>query len=518
MPMSKPSQLQRHWVAYCRKSTDTEDKQVHTLDDQEKMAREYYESLPASEKKNHPLKLLREARSAYKLGRPEFGKLLDMADKGEIYGVIVAQVNRISRNHADSGAFTQRLVEGKIERLDTAVERRHYHADDSNSIFMLTLEGVNSWKDSKDKSVRVKHAMKERAKEGKLMGRKPLGYLPYVQPDGKRETIVDEARAPMIRSLFALAATGVYSLKELATKAHEMGLVTRREKKITPSILQNLLRDPAYKGWVPFDGETHRNGQHPALVSEDLWNKVQIMLSGRSRDTARPQSFSLRERFIFGSKVKCGKCGRVLSPYRVKKKMKDYTYYECKNPDSKCQNCISQAALVEQMDKQFLAIELGKSELEKVREHLLRIHAEKSKGETEQRKAINVEYEKVKDRIGDLLDERKQAEEMGVEEEWREKMGKLRERRDLLQAQLNAVHDEGNAWIDRLVGCFEQLRIAKEALTHGSPQIREAVLMALASNHSVIDGNLVLDWRSPYMESSQKEEHPEWWAILDSNQ
>src|SRR4051812_3072310 len=87
------------WIGYCRKSTDTEDKQVHSLQDQAAMISGYYEGLPAAEREGRPLRLLQEARSAYHPGRPVFQGILHMASRGEVRGVIVVHPNRISRNH-----------------------------------------------------------------------------------------------------------------------------------------------------------------------------------------------------------------------------------------------------------------------------------------------------------------------------------------------------------------------------------------------------------------------------------
>src|SRR5947209_20265766 len=97
----------RFWIGYCRKSTDTEDKQVHSLQDQATMIEDYYQRLPAAERAPYPLRLLQEAQSAYRPGRPVFHTLLQMASQGEVHGIIVVHPNRISRNHADSGSFVQ---------------------------------------------------------------------------------------------------------------------------------------------------------------------------------------------------------------------------------------------------------------------------------------------------------------------------------------------------------------------------------------------------------------------------
>src|SRR5205085_12174143 len=116
-------------------------------------------------------------------GRAVFNAALQMAGRGEVRGLIVVHPNRVSRNHADSGAFVQRLVEGAIPSLDTTAGKRYTGAD-SNDIFMLTLEGAMSWKDSRDKGDRILQAMRMRAAEGKHMGPVRIGYKSVYRPDG----------------------------------------------------------------------------------------------------------------------------------------------------------------------------------------------------------------------------------------------------------------------------------------------------------------------------------------------
>src|ERR1051325_4525477 len=184
------------WIGYCRKSTDTEDKQVNSLQDQAALISQYYARLPDADRL-YPLRILEEAQSAYHPGRPVFADIMRSADRGEVQGLIVVHPNRVSRNHADSGAFVQRLVEGTIRSLDTTSGKR-YTGDDSNDIFMLTLEGAMSWKDSRDKGDRILQAMRMRAAEGKHMGLVRIGYRRLYHPDGTAALKPDPEIAPLL--------------------------------------------------------------------------------------------------------------------------------------------------------------------------------------------------------------------------------------------------------------------------------------------------------------------------------
>src|ERR1043165_9003610 len=273
MPRKKKLPPARHrcWIGYCRKSTDTEDKQIHTLQDQSDLIQAYYERLPAEERSIAPLRLLKEAQSTYLPGRPVFQSILDMAARGAVYGVIVVHPNRITRNHADSGAFVQRLVDGEIACLDTTGGKRYTGAD-SNDIFMLTQEWAMSWKDSRDKGDRILQAMRMRAAEGRHVGPVRIGYQISYRSDGTKVLEVVPETSVLIRRLFELAATGTYSTQRLATEAWVMGLRSRTGKKLLKSAIYDLLRDPLDKGFIHFDGVVAR-GVHEPIVAEELWER-----------------------------------------------------------------------------------------------------------------------------------------------------------------------------------------------------------------------------------------------------
>src|SRR5437764_3683892 len=92
----------------------------------------------------------------------------------------------------------------QIECLATTGGKRYTGAD-SNDIFMLTLEGAMSWKDSRDKGDRILQAMRMRAAEGKHMGPVQVGYQIVYRPDGTKFLDVVPETAALIRRVFKLA-------------------------------------------------------------------------------------------------------------------------------------------------------------------------------------------------------------------------------------------------------------------------------------------------------------------------
>lgn len=477
------------------------------MQDQRQMIEGHHATLPDTA--HYPLKVMEESQSAYRPGRPTFNQIMTMADKGEVRGIIVVHPNRISRNHADSGAFVQRLVDGGIQAMDITDGKRYTGAD-SNTIFMLTLENAMSWKDSRDKGDRILKAMEMRSAEGKHMGPVGPGYNNIKLPDGTPVLEVDPERAPHILRLFQLVISGSYSLRDLVKEAKRIGLRSKRNNVLGVTAINNILHDPIYKGCVRFNNKISK-GRHKAIVPEDLWNRTQLVLAGRNSNAARPKIPTLRELFHYANVLRCPLCGRSLCSYRAKGK---YIYYECKNSETKCGVIISQNEVEAQLHGILSEVTLSQSDLGNLRERLLKIHEEKSENEIERRESLQAEYAKVQQEIGSLFRQRDKAVEMGMADAVDVQLSQLKARRDELQAATNQLHDRGTAWIEKVIRSFELMDLLREAFLYGSPKIRQAILNSFASNYSV--QAKILSWqpRAPFRQAEKKAVCFEWWAGL----
>jgi len=503
---NKKAQTQ-YWIGYCRKSTDAEDKQIHSLNDQKQMIEDYYKALPDAEKEGRPLLLKSEAKSAYHVGRPVFNEIMAMANAGQVLGIIVVLPNRLSRNHQDTGSFIQKLVDGQISFLETTVSKKRYTAADSNDIFMLTLEGAMSWKDSRDKGDRVREAMIQRFKQdARPMGPVRMGYKKSFKPDGtKTVEVVPEVASSVLR-LFQMADTGTYSYHQLALQARKMGLKGRKGGKIHASTIEKMIKDPIYKGHVRFNNCV-LPGHHTPIVDEALWEHVQLVMSLRSNASSKPKKPDLRELFVFGGLLQCPLCSRTLCPYRVKGK---YIYYDCKNPNTKCGIRLPQKTLAVQLQPLLESIHLQENDMADLREKLHREHKKRSAGEVQERKQLNNQYEKLQKDIVNVFGQLKDADALGVRVEVESHLKLLTQQRDSLQARLNASHIDSNEWINKAIGCFELFALLQEAIIYGSGRTRHICMNAIASNYSVKGETLVCELKSPLLQSTRKDSCSTW--------
>ncbi|MGL4551258.1 MAG: recombinase family protein [Gemmataceae bacterium] len=500
----------RYWIGYCRKSTETEDRQVRSLEDQATFVRAHYDRLPEAEKAGRPLKLLEEARSAYRPGRPVFGQILKMAARGEVWGVIVVHPNRISRNHTDAGTFVQLMVDDQIECVDAAGGKR-YTGQDSNDIFMLALEGAMSWKDSKDKGDRILMTMRKCAAEGHYQTLPPAGYRIVYATDGKKSLQVDPVKAPIIRKLFELAGAGGHSLEDLAAEAEGMGLTNRKRQRMHKSILHKLLTNPFFKGQIRFDGVVAK-GVHEPLVTEQLWQRVQRVLSGRKPVAGAAEESAPHDPFVLRGLLQCPKCPRRLCAYRAKRR---YAYYECKNPRTGCGVCVAQPTLLAQLEEVLGNLDLAPEDLSLLRERLRQAHQGCVSGLARSRGDLVREAEALQQEIARTFAERHDAARLGVADVVEGRLKELTARRDRVRRLLADGDDDGSGWIGRAIRALELIPLLTEAIRFGPPRCRALALKALASNWSVDGEKLVYKLKSPFRQAAEGGGRPLWWATGD---
>lgn len=141
---------------------------------------------------------------------------------------------------------------------------------------------------------------------------------------------------------------------------------------------------------------------------------------------------------------------------------------------------------------------------------MLAVHEREISRERAQRGILEREYDAVQAEIGNLFAQRAEAERQGVLDAVDAKLATLKMRRDELQQTIQRLHDEGNDWIDHVLGCFELAKLASEAILYGSPEAREAILKALGSNYVVQGKTLVWELPSPFREKVQNPDCTVW--------
>jgi len=187
------------YCLYARKSSESEERQVLSIDSQVKEMLEMAErdSLEITEIK-------RESHSAKDTGtRPIFNELLNDIRQGKFNGVITWAPDRLSRNAGDLGSIVDLMDQKRLIEIRTHGQS---FTNNPNEKFLLMILGSQAKLENDNRGINVKRGLRSRVEIGLWPGMAPIGYLNQNQMDKKGQLIVDTLRAPIIRQIFEKVA------------------------------------------------------------------------------------------------------------------------------------------------------------------------------------------------------------------------------------------------------------------------------------------------------------------------
>ena len=172
---------------------------------------------------------------------------------------------------------------------------------------------------SRNLSLEVSSKMREKAEQGYYPSHAMVGYR--TERIKKRSyLIVDETKAPFIRDVFNLYATGNYSYMSLAAEMRKRGFMISKRVKCGKSNIEDILNNPVYMGEFIWNGKRYI-GKHEPIISPELYYLCQKIIKEKT-STCRDNKLN----FLFTGLIKCAVYGCSLVGEIKKKK---YIYYHC---------------------------------------------------------------------------------------------------------------------------------------------------------------------------------------------
>ena len=306
---------------YGRVSTDKDD-QLNSLENQQN----YFEDM-IRENKNWIFTrgYIDEGISGTAVkNRDSFLKMIEDATLGKIDLILTKEISRFSRNTVDSIKYTEYLLkQGVIV---------YFLSDNLNTIqedaeFRLTIMSSMAQDEVRKLSERVKFGINRMIKDRKLIGGNLTGYY---KKDGRYE--INPNEAPMIKYLFTTYASGSVGLKKIGEELAEMGYVNSKGKPYCQTTLAKMLSNPRYKGYYTAklseveDYKTHKkkklpkedniiekDDRIPPIVSEELWNKANLLHEKRKKLPSRHvlNSEEHIKKYKYSAKLFCKDCNSI---------------------------------------------------------------------------------------------------------------------------------------------------------------------------------------------------------------
>ena len=259
------------YFIYARKSTDDEDRQVLSIEAQLKEAREY-----AQRENLIVVKEIIEAKTAKKPGRPLFNDMLLQIERGAAEGILAWHPDRLARNSVDGGRIIYLVDQKVITDLRFPTLRFDNNAQGK---FMLSIVFGQSKYYIDALSENIRRGIRLKLSKGIWPQWAPIGYI----NDHKTRTIIiDEGKAPFIKRVFELYSAGNHTLEEIRTKINPLGMTGRKEKPLSISQYQTMLKNPLYYGVFRYKGEMYE-GTHEPVITKKLFDRCQevILLRGK---------------------------------------------------------------------------------------------------------------------------------------------------------------------------------------------------------------------------------------------
>lgn len=316
------------YFVYCRKSTESEDRQVLSIDSQYQELQSKFSGDPAVQ----VVEVFRESFSAKAPGRPIFENMLLRIERGEAAGIIAWHPDRLARNAVDGGRIIHLLDRKVLQDLKFATSS---FENNSQGKFMLSITFGYSKYYVDSLSENVKRGIRAKLERGWKPNKPPTGY----KNEPALRTIVSDAETfPIMKMLFEKAVSGAYTIAELErTLREEWGFRTPKRKRtggrpLSQASLYRIFSNPFYAGYIRWNGQLYP-GKHEAMITWQEFERLQATL-GRP-GTEKPQ----KHVFAYTGLIRCGACGlMVTAEHKVNRFGSKYVYYHCtrRNVGTRC--------------------------------------------------------------------------------------------------------------------------------------------------------------------------------------
>ena len=287
----------------------------------------------------HPTFFIDDGYSGVTYDRPGFQKMLDEIEAGHVGAVITKDLSRLGRNSALTGLYINYTFPQNDVRYIAIND--HFDSINPNSTDS-DIAGIKNWFNeffAKDTSRKIRAVQKAKGERGeRLTVHVPYGYMK--NPENPKEWIIDEEAAQVVKKIFTLCMNGrgpsqiadqLEKDKILTPTAYKnkQGVKTPHTEPEIPyrwheSTIVNILERKEYIGatvnfktytnsiWDKKQRESPEENRvifyntHPAIIEQEIFDKVQEIRQQRHRRTATGKSSP------FSGLVFCADCKQKL--------------------------------------------------------------------------------------------------------------------------------------------------------------------------------------------------------------
>ena len=281
--------------------------------------------------------------------REDFLRMIDDAKKKKFDLILTKEISRFSRNTLDSIKYTQELLSNGVGVQFLSDNISTFQPD---SELRLTIMSSIAQEEIRKLSDRVKFGYKRSVEKGIVPGSNNI----YGYTKNKGKLVIDEEQAKSIKLIFETYVSENIGIHRLGLKLYEeYGVTNYSGKPIAGTVIRNIITNPKYKGYFCAHKETtidyhdrkrkrfkkdewivyKDNETCPPIVSEELWEKANEILTSRAKKHEQINKNNKYSRFPFSGLMHCSCDGAsfVRGTYQIGKgdRSRRRKFWACNN-------------------------------------------------------------------------------------------------------------------------------------------------------------------------------------------
>ncbi len=515
--MNPPSSTPIKYLIYARKSAESEDKQVASIDSQIKELQDI-----AQRDNLEIIDVLSESKSAKAPGRPVFGGLIARVSRGDANGILCWKLDRLARNPVDGGNISWMLQQGLIQHLQTH-ERGYYPTD---NVLMMAVELGMANQFIRDLSENTKRGLRAKVEQGWYPGVAKPGYLnEFHRQKGERTTPKDPILFRLLRRAFNLILAGQAPSQILDKLNNEWGFRTLKRRKLgnkplARSTLYRILADPFYYGRFEYpegSGNWYQGKHTPMITEDEFWHMQELLgKEGRPRPQKRTFAFTglmscgecnaaitahakeqvicsvCKRKFACKNRSACPACNTNIAEMRAPKHL-HYEYYHCTK--RKIPSCSQGALEVKKLEAQVSELLASLTIPERLKDWYLKQIENAAETEIDEQTAVRNSLQDAiddsKKRVNNLLALKISSQnsngDLLSDEEFAAQRTALTREMNQLKQKMASIEKHADHWRDACAKTFNFACCAEGHFKNGSPETKRAILAALGLNLTLMN-------------------------------
>ncbi|MFD1775444.1 recombinase family protein [Paenibacillus rhizophilus] len=283
--------------------------------------------------------------------RPGLQRLICDAREGHFNEVLVWKISRLARNNLEFLTLTEEwkglgiFFHSYSEQLDMSTFQGKMMASIMGTLNEMERESILE---------NAELGIHQRVSEGGHMSKPPIGYrLRSNQTSGRKQagTVeIEPTEAALVQRMFQQFASG-HGYRYIANGLNRSGYRTKKGNPFSTCAVKDILDNPFYIGKIRYgrfinwneqrrkgknDEPVIADGQHPPIIEQALWDKVQFLRQKKSHLSVKKYQGD----FLLTGLLRCPQCGSAMTASRTNNKDKNGNlvirlYYSCSAMRSK---------------------------------------------------------------------------------------------------------------------------------------------------------------------------------------